>query len=80
MQRTFTACVMFFLSLPVFADENYFDSAGRDDVLSGGVKMMPIARALELPDGSHLSMYDDQQRYMDGVMRFIRDVDSGSED
>ena len=80
MLRTFTACVVFFLSLPVFADENDFDSAGRDDVLSGGVKMIPNARALELADGSHLSMYDDQQRYMDGVIRFIRGVDSGSED
>jgi proline iminopeptidase len=38
---------------------------------------MPNARALELPDGSHLSLYDDQDRYMEGVIRFIRDVDAG---
>ena len=42
MLRIFTACVIFFLSLPVFADETYFDNSGRDDVLSGGVKMIPI--------------------------------------
>jgi proline iminopeptidase len=44
------------------------------------VEEMPNARALELPDGSHLSMYDDQERYMEGVIRFIRDVDAGSFD
>ena len=42
MPRIFTACVIFFLSLPVFADETYFDNSGRDDVLSGGVRMIPI--------------------------------------
>ncbi|GAB4530864.1 MAG: proline-specific peptidase family protein [Parvularculaceae bacterium] len=41
------------------------------------VEEMPNARALDLPDGSHLSMYDDQQRYFDGLIRFMRDVDAG---
>jgi proline iminopeptidase len=44
------------------------------------VEEIPNARALELPDGSHLSMYDDQDRYMDGLIRFIRDVDAGEFD
>lgn len=39
---------------------------------------IPNARALELPDGSHLSMYDDQERYFEGLIRFIRDVDAGT--
>ena len=34
-------------------------------------------RYLYLPDGSHLSMYDDQERYMTGVIAFLRDVDAG---
>ena len=29
------------------------------------------------PNGSHMSMWDDQQTYMNGVIKFIRDVDSG---
>lgn len=29
------------------------------------------------PDGSHLSMYDDQERYFKGLIRFIEDVDRG---
>jgi proline iminopeptidase len=30
------------------------------------------------PNGSHLSQYDDQKRYMKGVLQFIRDVDEGN--
>lgn len=41
------------------------------------VEEMPNARALELPDGSHLSMYDDQERYFEGLIRFLKDVDQG---
>ena len=39
------------------------------DHMSWMVEEIPNARALELPDGSHLSMYDDQDRYMDGLIR-----------
>jgi proline iminopeptidase len=41
------------------------------------VDELPNARALDLPDGSHLSMYDDQERYFNGLIKFLRDVDSG---
>ena len=30
------------------------------------------------PDGSHLSMWDDQEHFFPGVIRFLRDVDSGA--
>jgi len=29
------------------------------------------------PNGSHLSIYDDQKVYMEGVIQFLRDVDAG---
>jgi proline iminopeptidase len=32
---------------------------------------------LHCPNGSHLSMWDDQEVYMKGVIKFIRDVDQG---
>jgi len=32
---------------------------------------------LYCPNGSHLDMYDDQQTYMHGVIKFIKDVDAG---
>ncbi len=30
------------------------------------------------PDGSHLAIYDDQKSYFEGLLRFLRDVDSGT--
>ena len=35
-------------------------------------------RYLHCPEGSHLAMWDDQRTYMDGVIKFIKDVDGGS--
>src|SRR4029079_13990921 len=40
-------------------------------------KMVQKGRYLFCPNGSHLSMWDDQQVFMNGVITFIRDVDSG---
>jgi proline iminopeptidase len=37
---------------------------------------LPNGRYLHCPQGSHLSMYDDQEVYFDGLIRFIRDVDA----
>ena len=34
-------------------------------------------RYLFCPNGSHLAIYDDQKVYMEGVIRFIGDVDAG---
>lgn len=34
-------------------------------------------RYLFCPEGSHLAMYDDQRTYVEGVIRFVKDVDSG---
>ena len=40
-------------------------------------KLVQKGRYLYCPNGSHLSMWDDQQVFMNGVITFIRDVDSG---
>lgn len=40
-------------------------------------KLVQHGRYLYCPEGSHLAMYDDQQVYMKGVIRFIHDVDQG---
>ena len=40
-------------------------------------KQMPKGRYLFCPNGSHLAKYDDQQTYMTGLIRFIKDVDGG---
>ena len=40
-------------------------------------KKLPKGRYLYCPNGSHMAMYDDQQTYMAGVVKFLRDVDAG---
>jgi proline iminopeptidase len=41
-------------------------------------KMVQHGRYLYCPNGSHLSMWDDQQVFMNGVIKFIKDVDEGN--
>src|SRR5262245_38067164 len=41
-------------------------------------KRVQKGRYLFCPQGSHLALYDDQKVYVDGLIRFIRDVDAGS--
>lgn len=41
-------------------------------------KQMPKGRYLHCPNGSHMSMYDDQLTYVNGLVTFMKDVDSGS--
>lgn len=41
-------------------------------------KLVQHGRYLYCANGSHLSMWDDQQVYMNGVIQFINDVASGS--
>ena len=54
--------------------------AAHDTMDPAHMKMMAGAvkrgRYLYCPNGSHLSMYDDQERYVDGLIRFLRDVDA----
>jgi proline iminopeptidase len=55
--------------------------AAHDTMDPAHMKMMAGAvkrgRYLYCPDGSHMAMYDDQERYVDGLIRFLRDVDAG---
>jgi proline iminopeptidase len=39
--------------------------------------MLGNGRHLHCANGSHLAMYDDQQTYFDGLIKFIKDVDQG---
>lgn len=40
-------------------------------------KLVQQGRYLYCPNGSHLSMWDDQQVFMNGVIQFIKDVNEG---
>ena len=41
-------------------------------------RSLPQGRYLQCPGGSHMAMYDDQQRYFDGLIRFLADIDRGT--
>ena len=41
-------------------------------------KQLPKGRYLYCPSGSHMSMWDDQETYVKGVIQFLKDVDAGS--
>ena len=41
-------------------------------------KRLPHGRYLYCPEGSHLSMYDDQATYMAGLIDFLRDTDAAT--
>jgi proline iminopeptidase len=38
---------------------------------------VPNGRNITCPNGSHMSMYDDQKNYFPGLIQFIKDVDGG---
>jgi proline iminopeptidase len=40
-------------------------------------RAMPRGRYLDCPNGSHMAMFDDQQTYFDGLVRFLGDVHAG---
>ncbi|MFC4637766.1 proline iminopeptidase-family hydrolase [Deinococcus hohokamensis] len=39
---------------------------------------LPRGQYLHCPDGSHMALYDDQQRYFDGLIRFLNSVDEAT--
>jgi len=41
-------------------------------------KKVPRGRYLFCPNGSHLAIYDDQKTYVEGIIKFLRDVDRGA--
>ena len=40
-------------------------------------ELVQNGRYLHCPNGSHMAQWDDQQTYMDGVIRFVLEVNSG---
>jgi proline iminopeptidase len=41
-------------------------------------RLLPNSRTYLCPNGSHMSMYDDQQNYFTNLIAFLKDVDSGT--
>ena len=49
-----------------------------DPAYGGDGKRLPRGGICTYPDGSHMSMFDDQERYFSGLIDFLRDVDRQS--
>jgi len=64
------------ISVPTLVIGAQYDTMdpGHMEWMAGAVQN---GRYLHCPNGSHMAMYDDQQTYFDGLIRFLRDVDSG---
>lgn len=46
------------------------------DYMAAMARKLPRGQFLLCPDGSHLSIYDDQEIYFDGMIRFLQEVES----
>jgi proline iminopeptidase len=51
------------------------DEMNPDDMKKEG-QLIPNSRTYLCPNGSHLSMYDDQQNYFTNLIAFLKDVDT----
>lgn len=60
-------------TLAIGARYDTMDPAAMEKIAKG----VKRGRYLYCPNGSHLAIYDDQQTYMSGLIKFILDVDSG---
>jgi proline iminopeptidase len=65
------------ISVPTLMVGGKFDTMDPEDMRKQS-EMVQRGRFLLCPAGSHLSMWDDQQVFMNGVINFIRDVDEGN--
>ena len=66
-----------YISVPTLMVGGKFDTMDHEDMRKQS-EMVQRGRFLFCPAGSHLSMWDDQQVFMNGVINFIRDVDEGN--
>jgi proline iminopeptidase len=53
------------------------DEMNPEDMKREG-QLIPNSRTYLCPNGSHMSMYDDQQNYFRELIKFLKDVDNGS--
>lgn len=53
------------------------DEMNPEDMKREG-QLIPNSRIYLCPNGSHMSMYDDQQNYFRELTRFLKDIDAGS--
>ena len=63
------------IKVPTLVIGGMYDEMNPDDMKREG-KLIPNSRTYLCPNGSHLSMYDDQQNYFTHLISFLKDVES----
>ena len=64
------------LRIPVLSIGGKYDTMDPEHMKKIATKVQN-GSALICPNGSHMAMYDDQQTYMQGLIKFIKSVDEG---
>ncbi len=63
------------IKVPTLVIGGMNDEMNPDDMKKEG-RLIPNSRTYLCPNGSHLSMYDDQQNYFTNLIGFLKDVDN----
>ena len=63
------------IKVPTLVIGGMNDEMNPEDMKREG-KLIPNSRTHLCPNGSHLSMYDDQQNYFNNLIGFLKDVDT----
>ena len=63
------------IKVPTLVIGGMYDEMNPEDMKREG-QLIPNSRTYLCPEGSHMSMYDDQQNYFTNLVAFLKDVDS----
>lgn len=63
------------IKVPTLVVGAKYDEMSTDDMIKEG-KLIPNSRTYICPNGSHLSMYDDQQNYFSSLIGFLKEVET----
>lgn len=63
------------IKVPTLVLGGMYDEMNPDDIKKEG-HLIPNSRTYLCPNGSHLSMYDDQQNYFKNLVAFLKDVEN----
>jgi len=65
------------IKIPMLVLGGQYDEMNPESMKKEG-RLLPNSRTYLCPDGSHMAMYDDQQRYFRTLTVFLKDVEHGS--
>jgi proline iminopeptidase len=63
------------IKVPTLVIGGIYDEMNPEDIRKEG-ELIPNSRTYLCPNGSHMSMYDDQQHYFNSLIGFLKDVET----